>query len=57
MYSASRPNTGRIWKLWRMLPPLEGINCIERENKLGLFSLEPQMLRGDLIQVFGIVEA
>ena len=36
----------------RMLPGMEGISHEERLEKLGLFSLERQRLRGDLIEVY-----
>ena len=36
----------------RMLPGMEGISYEERLNKLGLFSLERQRLRSDLIEVY-----
>ena len=39
----------------RMLPGLEGVGYEERLNKLGLFSLERQRLRGDLIEVYKIM--
>ena len=48
--------TRRMWRLWReftrMLP---GISYEERLNKQGLFSLERQRLRGNLIEVYKIM--
>ena len=38
----------------RMLPGLEGMSYKESLDKLGLFSLERQRLRGDLIEVYKI---
>jgi len=39
----------------RMLPGIESVGSEERLNKLGLFSLERQRLRGDLIEVHKIM--
>ena len=39
----------------RMLPGLEGMSYEERLDKLGLFSLERWRLRGDLIEVYKIM--
>eukprot|EP00061_Rhincodon_typus_P012956 g39028.t1 len=47
---------GRVQKRFtRMLPGLEGLSCGERLNRLGLFSLECQRLRGDYIEVYKIM--
>eukprot|EP00061_Rhincodon_typus_P006952 g28112.t1 len=40
----------------RMLPGMESISNEESLEKLGLFSLEQQSLRGDLIQVYKIMK-
>ena len=38
-----------------MLPGLDDMDYEERLNKLGLFSLERQRMRGDLIEVYKIM--
>ena len=40
-----------------MMPGMEGIGYEERLDKLDLFSLERQRLRGDLIEVYKIMRA
>eukprot|EP00061_Rhincodon_typus_P003156 g19420.t1 len=42
-------------RFMRMLSKLKGSSYRERLNRLGLFSLEHQRLRGDLIEVYAIM--
>ena len=62
MFNSGRHTTRRMWRLWRGyrkdLPGcclVADISYEEMLEKLGLFSLERQRLRGDLIEVYKIM--